>query len=63
VLAHRSHQDLGQVDHQHRQVGTVVDRRWLDHHEVFQAPVLFGVSEVELDLEAQAIVIDERFVA
>ena len=32
-------------------------------HEVFEAPVLFGVAKVEFDLKAQAVVIDKPVVS
>ena len=33
--------------------------RWLDIHEVLEAPERFGVTEIELDWEAERGVFDE----
>jgi len=50
---------LGQVDQAERQVGGMGDGRLFDIHEVLKAPVLLGVAKVELDLEAQGVVVDD----
>lgn len=39
--------------------GGIGDSGFLDIHEVFQAPVLLGIAEIELDLEAQAVELDD----
>ena len=54
-----AYQGLRDIDHEHSQVGAIVNRDGFDIHEILQAPELFGVAEVELDLETQAIVVDE----
>ena len=48
---------LCQVDHEHRQIGGIVNRELLDIHEIFQTPELFSVTEIELDLETEAIIV------
>ena len=47
------------IDHKQRQVHRVGDAGWCDIHKVFKAPVLFGITEVELQLEPQAIIVHE----
>ena len=32
---------------------------WCDIHKVFQAPELFGVAEAKLDLETQAVIVNQ----
>ena len=44
------------------QVRRIGDSAWHGVHEVFQAPMLFGVTEVELDLETEAVVVNQRVV-
>jgi hypothetical protein len=39
------------IDHEQRQIGGIGDPRGGHVHEVFQAPVLFGIAEVKLDVE------------
>src|SRR5262249_60826481 len=41
------------------QIRRIRDSRWADLHEVFQAPVLFSVSKVKLDLEPQTVIVHE----
>jgi len=52
-------QDLGDIDHKHRQISGIVNRGLVDIHKIFQTPKLFGVAEVEFDLETKAVVVDE----
>src|SRR5262252_4084457 len=47
------------IDHEQCQIRRIGDSCGGDVHEVFQAPVLFGIPEVKLDLEPQAIVVHE----
>ncbi len=54
-----AYQGLRDIDHEHSQVGAIVNGDGFDIHEILQAPELFGVAEVELDLETQAIVVNE----
>ena len=42
-------------DHEECLVDGIRNSDLLDIHEVFQSPVLLGIAEVELDLEAQTI--------
>ena len=44
-------QGFGDIDHEHSQVGAIVNRDGFDIHEILQAPMLFGIPEIELDLE------------
>ena len=62
MLTHVSLETVRHIDHEQRQVGRIGDASGGDVHEVFQTPVLFGVTEVELDLEAQAVVVPQRVV-
>ena len=50
---------MGDIDHEHRQIRTIIDWPCVDIHEVFESPVLFRVSKIELQLEAQAIIVDQ----
>ena len=43
---------IGHIDHEQRQIGRIGDPGGGDVHEVFQAPVLFGISKVKLNLES-----------
>ena len=52
-------QDKGEIDHEESQVGRLSDGGLFDIHEVLQPPVLLGVTEGELDLEPQGIVVDD----
>ena len=51
---------MGNVDHEERKADCVGDRSLFDGHEVLHTPELFGVAKVEFDLEAQAIVVNQR---
>src|SRR5439155_8367147 len=51
------HHGMGYIDHEHSQIRTIVNWDPIDHHEILQAPILFGIAEIELDLEAQPIII------
>jgi hypothetical protein len=48
------------IDHEQRQIRRIGDPGGGDVHEVFQAPVLFGVSEVKLQLEPPPLIVDEE---
>ena len=52
-------QDLGNIDHKHSQISRIVNRDLVDIHKIFQPPELFGVAEVELDLETKTVIVDE----
>ncbi len=47
------------IDHEQRQIRRIGDPGGGDVHEVFQAPVLFGIPKVKLNLEPQPIIVDE----
>jgi hypothetical protein len=36
-----------------------VYRRWRDIHEIFQLNMLFGITNIELDLEAYAVILHQ----
>ena len=42
---------VSHIDHEQRQIRRICDPDGGDVHDVFQAPVLFGIPEVKLDLE------------
>lgn len=53
-------QEVGRhLDHEQRQVRCLRDGGCGDVHEVFQAPVVFGLTAVDRNLEAQAVVVLE----
>ena len=45
--------------HEQGEIGEISDLRFLDVHEVFQPPVLLGVSKVKLDLNSQRVIFDQ----
>ena len=47
------------IDHEQREIRRMRDPSGGEIHEVFQAPVLFGLPEVQLDLEPQAVIVHE----
>ena len=55
-------QDLGQIYHEQRQVDCVGHGGFFDIHKVFQAPILFGISEIELDFEPETVIVDDGFI-
>ena len=50
---------LGEVDHEEREANRISDRGRLDIHEILKTPELFGVPEIELDLKAQVIEVNQ----
>ncbi len=54
-----SPETVGYMDHDQGQIRRIRDSRGRDIHEVFQAPVLFGIPKVKLDLEPQPIIVYE----
>lgn len=50
-----------EVDHEEGQVGGIGHGGLSDIHKILQAPVLFGVAEIELDLEPQAVKVNHFF--
>lgn len=63
ILTEGTQEELADIDHEEGQVSGIGDRRWLNVHEILQAPVLFSVAEIELQLEAQAVVVNELWMA
>ena len=53
---------MRKINHEERKVDCIGDGSLFDGHEVLHAPELFSVAEVELDLEAQAIVVNQGIV-
>ena len=47
------------IDHAQREIRRMRDPSGGEVHEVFQAPVLFGLQEVQLDLAPQAVIVHE----
>jgi hypothetical protein len=54
-----SPETVGYIDHEQGQIRRIRDSRGSAVHEVFQAPVLFGVPKVKLDLEPQTVIVHE----
>jgi hypothetical protein len=52
LASHRANQGLGDIDPTHGEIGTIINRPLLDAHEVFKPPILFRISQIELQLEA-----------
>ena len=60
MLTHVSPEAVRHIDHEQRQIRRIGDACGRKVHEVFEAPVLFGIAEVKLDLEPQALVVHKR---
>ena len=50
---------MDHVHHEQREVGRIVHGGLLDRQKILAAPILLGVSEIDLALEAQAVIIDK----
>src|SRR5258706_11619340 len=50
---------FNQVDHEQRQVGSIRYTGRIGDHEILQPPILFGVAEVELQLETYPVIVDQ----
>ena len=50
---------LRNIDHKHSQISRIVEQDAVDVHKIFETSKLFGVAEVEFDLEAEAVIVDE----
>ena len=58
-----SQKPLGEIDHKEGKANGIGDRRLFDIHEILQAPELFGISEIELDLESELVVVNELVIS
>ena len=47
------------MDHEKREMDGIGNGCSLDVHKVFHSPELFDIAEVELDLEAQVIIVQQ----
>lgn len=52
-------QDSEQVDHQEGQTNSVGHSGWGHVHKIFEAKGLFGITEIELNLKTQGIVVGQ----
>jgi len=52
---HRPHEGMGDIDHAHGQIGTLIHRLFMDVHDVCEFPILLRVSTIARQLEAQPI--------
>src|SRR4029077_599546 len=57
--AHGTYHGVGDIHHEHGEIGTVVNWCLLDGHEIFQAPILFGITQIALQLETQTIIVNQ----
>ncbi len=57
LLAIGRQQRRRQVDHEEGQVDGIGHRGRGHIHEVFQTPRLFGITEIELNLKAQTVIV------
>jgi hypothetical protein len=48
------------IDHEQREIRRIGDPSGGDVHEVFHAPVLLSIAEVQLQLEPQPLIVDEE---
>jgi hypothetical protein len=53
--SHRPHEGLGDMDHAHSQLRTLIPRLLMDTHDVFEPPRVFRVSNSALQWEAHPI--------
>lgn len=63
MYAERLCQGSTEIDHEEREIGSIGDSVFFHIHEIFETPELFGVSEIELDLEAQAVELDDLVIS
>jgi hypothetical protein len=63
VFLERFQEEMGDVDHEPREVRCMGHRRWLHVHKILQPPILLGIPEVTLELKATAVIINELFIA
>src|SRR3990172_4721916 len=47
------------VDHEERKLSGIGHGHFFDVHKITQAPVLFGVAKIELNLESQAVKVND----
>jgi len=52
-------QDMREVYHEKSEVGGIADLLLFNIHEIIETPILLRIAEIELDLKAQAIVLDQ----
>jgi hypothetical protein len=57
-----AHEHLRYIDHKQREVNGIGHGSLGDIHEIFQTPELFGVPEIGLDLESQAVIVNQQIV-
>jgi hypothetical protein len=53
----RPNEGLGDIDHEQGEIGTMINRLFIDVHEVFESPLLFRVSKIALPLEAPPLIV------
>ena len=51
ILAEIPQKAMGQVDHKQRKVRSIGHGSFIDVHEIFHTPILFGILKVEFDLK------------
>ena len=61
VVSDRCQEAMGAVDHAHRDGRCMVHSRLLHVHTILHPPILRGTTEVQLDLKAKAVIIDQLF--
>jgi hypothetical protein len=59
---HRPNEGMGDMDHEPREIGTIIHRRFMDVHAVFESPRLFRVSKIALQLAAQPLRVDSLII-
>src|SRR4029450_9574770 len=53
VVSERFQEEMGDGDHEQREVRRIVHRGLLHVHKILQPPVLLGIPEVKLDVEGK----------
>jgi hypothetical protein len=62
VFSERFQEEMGDGDHEQREVRRMVHRGLLHVHTILQPPLLLGIPEVKLDVEAKTVIIHACFV-
>ena len=46
------------INHKHSKVSRIVNRELFKVHKIFQTPELFGITEIEFNLEPEAVIVN-----
>ena len=57
-----THQAMRKIDHEESEIHRISHSSLGDIHKIFQPPELFGISEIEFNLEPQRVQFDKLLV-